>query len=40
MLVDFHVHTSRGSADSDLDPIIMIDKARQIGLEGTLQAFP
>ena len=34
MRVDFHTHTTRGSADSNLDPLVMIDKAQKIGLEG------
>ena len=34
MLIDFHVHTLRGSADSDLDPFAMIDRARSTGLDG------
>ena len=34
MRIDFHVHTTRGSSDSNLDPLLMIDKAQAIGLEG------
>ncbi len=34
MLIDFHVHTTRGSADSNLDPFAMIDQAKSIGLDG------
>jgi predicted metal-dependent phosphoesterase TrpH len=34
MRVDFHTHTTRGSADSNLDPFAMIDQAQKIGLEG------
>ena len=34
MRVDFHVHTTRGSSDSNLDPLVMIDQAKKVGLEG------
>ncbi len=34
MRIDFHTHTTRGSADSNLDPLAMIDQAQKIGLEG------
>ena len=34
MVIDFHVHTTRGSADSNLDPFAMIDQAKTIGLDG------
>ena len=34
MRIDFHTHTVRGSADSNLDPLAMIDQAQKIGLEG------
>jgi predicted metal-dependent phosphoesterase TrpH len=34
MIVDFHVHTTRGSADSNLDPFAMIGRAAAVGLEG------
>ena len=34
MRIDFHVHTTRGSSDSNLDPLLMIDRAQAIGLEG------
>lgn len=34
MRVDFHVHTTRGSSDSNLDPLVMIDQAEKVGLEG------
>lgn len=34
MRIDFHVHTTRGSSDSNLDPFVMIDQAHEIGLEG------
>jgi len=34
MLIDFHVHTTRGSADSNLDPFALIDQAQKVGLDG------
>ena len=34
MRIDFHTHTTRGSADSNLDVLDMINKAQAIGLEG------
>ncbi len=34
MRIDFHVHTTRGSSDSNLDPFAMIDQAQKVGLEG------
>ena len=34
MRIDFHVHTTRGSSDSNLDPVLMINQAHTIGLEG------
>ena len=34
MRIDFHTHTTRGSADSNLDPFAMIDQAQTIRLEG------
>jgi predicted metal-dependent phosphoesterase TrpH len=34
MLIDFHVHTTRGSADSNLDPFALVDQAQQVGLDG------
>jgi predicted metal-dependent phosphoesterase TrpH len=34
MIVDFHVHTAQGSADSNLDVFAMIARARAIGLDG------
>lgn len=34
MTIDLHVHTSRGSADSNIDPFALIDQARNIGLNG------
>ncbi|MGH7966625.1 MAG: CehA/McbA family metallohydrolase [Candidatus Binatia bacterium] len=33
MLVDFHVHTTRGSADSNLDPFALVDQAQKINLD-------
>jgi predicted metal-dependent phosphoesterase TrpH len=34
MRIDFHTHTTRGSADSNLDAFAMIDQAQKVGLEG------
>lgn len=34
MLIDFHTHTTRGSADSNLDPFALVGQAQKIGLEG------
>lgn len=34
MYVDFHTHTTRGSADSNLDPFALIEQAQAIGLHG------
>jgi len=34
MRIDFHTHTTRGSADSNLDPFALIDQCQKIGLEG------
>lgn len=34
MLIDFHTHTTRGSADSNLDPFALVDQAQKIGLHG------
>ena len=34
MYIDFHIHTTRGSADSNLDPFAMIEQAQSIGLHG------
>jgi predicted metal-dependent phosphoesterase TrpH len=34
MVIDFHVHTTQGSADSNLNPLAMIDQAKTIGLDG------
>lgn len=34
MRIDFHTHTTRGSADSNLDPFVLIDQAQKISLEG------
>lgn len=34
MYIDFHIHTTRGSADSNLDPFAMIEQAQAIGLHG------
>lgn len=34
MFIDFHTHTTRGSADSNLDPFALVDQAQKIGLHG------
>jgi len=34
MYIDFHIHTTRGSADSNLDPFAMVEQAQAIGLHG------
>jgi predicted metal-dependent phosphoesterase TrpH len=34
MYIDFHTHTTRGSADSNLDIFALIDQAQKIGLHG------
>jgi hypothetical protein len=34
MYIDFHTHTTRGSADSNLDPFALVDQAQKIGLHG------
>ncbi|MBI4200755.1 MAG: PHP domain-containing protein [Chloroflexi bacterium] len=34
MIIDLHVHTSRGSGDSSLSPQQLVDMARRIGLDG------
>ena len=34
MIVDLHVHTTRGSADSNLSPEELVEEARRIGLQG------
>ncbi len=34
MIIDLHVHTTRGSTDSSLSPDEMVDEARRIGLQG------
>ena len=34
MIIDLHVHTSRGSADSSLSPEQLVEEARRIGLQG------
>ncbi len=35
-VIDLHVHTSRGSRDSSLDPVEMILEARRVGLDGVV----
>ena len=34
MIIDMHVHTSRGSADSNLSPLELVEEARRVGLDG------
>jgi predicted metal-dependent phosphoesterase TrpH len=34
MYIDFHTHTTRGSADSNLDIFALVDQAQKIGLHG------
>src|SRR5690349_8165683 len=34
MRFDHHLHTKRHSPDSDIDPLDLIEPARQIGLDG------
>ena len=34
MIIDLHVHTSRGSSDSSLSPLQLVEEVRRIGLEG------
>ncbi len=34
MIIDLHVHTSRGSGDSSLSPQELVQEARRIGLQG------
>lgn len=34
MIIDLHVHTTRGSTDSSLSPQEMVEEARRIGLQG------
>ncbi|MFH1141722.1 MAG: CehA/McbA family metallohydrolase [Chloroflexota bacterium] len=34
MIIDLHVHTSRGSGDSSLSPQELVSEARRIGLQG------
>jgi predicted metal-dependent phosphoesterase TrpH len=34
MKFDLHMHTTRHSPDSSMDPFVLIERARQIGLEG------
>jgi predicted metal-dependent phosphoesterase TrpH len=36
MLFDLHVHTTRYSRDSRLDPIVMVHRAMKIGLDGVV----
>jgi predicted metal-dependent phosphoesterase TrpH len=36
MRFDHHLHTSRHSPDSDIDPLDLVDRARRIGLDGVV----
>jgi predicted metal-dependent phosphoesterase TrpH len=36
MKFDMHLHTSRHSPDSEMDPLAMVRRARQIGLDGVV----
>ncbi|MGO9914970.1 MAG: PHP-associated domain-containing protein [Isosphaeraceae bacterium] len=36
MKFDHHIHTSRHSPDSDIDPLELVDFAREIGLDGVV----
>jgi predicted metal-dependent phosphoesterase TrpH len=36
MRFDHHRHTSRHSSDSDLDPLDLVERAREIGLDGVV----
>ena len=36
MKIDHHIHTSRHSPDSEIDPNELIDRARSIGLDGVV----
>lgn len=36
MKLDLHLHTSRHSPDSDMDPFAMLSQAREIGLDGVV----
>jgi predicted metal-dependent phosphoesterase TrpH len=36
MKIDHHLHTSRHSPDSEIDPLELIERAREIGLDGVV----
>lgn len=36
MKFDLHMHTTRHSPDSDMDPFVMIRRARELGLDGVV----
>ncbi len=36
MKFDLHIHTTRHSPDSDLDPLVLVRRARELGLDGVV----
>jgi predicted metal-dependent phosphoesterase TrpH len=36
MKFDLHIHTTRHSPDSDLDPLVLVRRAREVGLDGVV----
>ena len=36
MKFDHHIHTSRHSPDSEIDPLQLVERAREIGLDGVV----
>src|SRR5258708_38281132 len=36
MRFDLHIHTTRHSGDSSMDPFVLIDRAQEIGLDGVV----
>ena len=36
MKFDHHMHTRRHSPDSEIDPLLLIERAREIGLDGVV----
>src|SRR5262249_16713503 len=40
MKFDLHMHTSRHSSDSVMDPFVMLRRAREIGLDGVVITEP
>ena len=36
MKFDHHMHTTRHSPDSEIDPLLLIERAREIGLDGVV----